>query len=111
MESNQCKKINVSEHFFSYGKGGSNPSSKREKTKKKRSVDNISDINTKNVKELLLQKLKQYKKEQTRKKKTVPETPIDVNFIKITFHFIYFQNTLKPKISANLILHNLVEIC
>lgn len=82
MESNQCKKINVSEHFFSYGKSGSNHSAKREKTKKKRSVDNISDINTKNVKELLLQKLKQYKKEQTRKKKIVPETPIDVKIIK-----------------------------
>ena len=78
METNQCKRINVSENFFSYGKEGK-VSNKKEKSRK-RSINSISDIKTKNVKELLLQKLKQYKKERTRKNKSVAETPIDNNF-------------------------------
>tara|TARA_B110000114_G_scaffold88128_1_gene93102 strand:- start:3065 stop:3805 length:741 start_codon:yes stop_codon:yes gene_type:complete len=80
METNQCKRINVSGHFFTDDKPVK-ISKRRDKTKKKQSFDNISDIKTENIKELLLQKLKQYKKERTRKNKQVVETPIDNNNI------------------------------
>jgi len=66
MENNDLKKINVGENLFQV-------KNKRQNSRKNKS--SVSQLKPTTVKELLLQKLKQYKKEKSRKKRgdTLPK--------------------------------------
>lgn len=68
MENNDLKKINVGENLFQV-------KNKRQNSRKNKS--SISQLKPTTVKELLLQKLKQYKKEKSRKKRDTPPKLID----------------------------------
>lgn len=77
MNENSYKKINIGQQYLNY----SGNSKKEMSGKKKRNNENIVNLKPQNVKELLLQKLKQYKKEKSRKKKMPMNPMLDVNFL------------------------------
>tara|TARA_A100001011_G_scaffold400242_1_gene513470 strand:+ start:6358 stop:7086 length:729 start_codon:yes stop_codon:yes gene_type:complete len=67
MEDIDFKKINIGENFMQHKQNRKSNKYSRNKT------DNISQLKPLTVKELLLQKLKQYKKDKSRKNRKVPQ--------------------------------------
>lgn len=84
MVDSDFKKINVGESFMQY-----KPTKKRQsRNNHKNNSDDISQLRPLSVKELLLQKLKQYKKEKTRKNREISQNNVDL------------QNNITPSLNA-----------
>lgn len=86
MENNNLKKIDVSESLFQV---------KSKKQKNRTNKSSVSQLKPTTVKELLLQKLKQYKKDKTRKKKDMQPKLINSQDIPISSLTTEFLKTSK----------------
>lgn len=84
MGDSDFKKINIGESFMQY-----KPTKKRQNRNIKSNNDNISQLRPLTVKELLLQKLKQYKKEKTRKNHDFSQKNMEL------------QDNIIPSLNAN----------
>tara|TARA_Y100000389_G_C17466000_1_gene525598 strand:+ start:3613 stop:4401 length:789 start_codon:yes stop_codon:yes gene_type:complete len=74
MGDSDFKKINVGESFMQY----KSTKPRQSRNNHKNRSNNISQLRPLSVKELLLQKLKQYKKEKTRKNRDVSQKNVDL---------------------------------
>lgn len=88
MADTEYKKVSIGEQYLTQGKSAKRTNRSSGGRTNKRAVHSMTQVNPNNIKELLLQKLKQYKKEKTRKNNkgvgnsNGGEPPINPNFLK-----------------------------
>jgi len=96
------KEIKIDPSFFSYSasSGGKKNTSRKKKEKNNNTKKELININNKDVKELLLQKLKQYRKNKLKPKQNLPSNHINKN---ITEDFLKKVKQKKNKTEQNIL--------